>query len=234
MQMQKVGLEEPGANGPVYTKRDYRLPDAVFQTEAARLLTDPTSPRVDKNYYLPMAFTAGSPPHPAYGAGHATVAGACVTILKAWLDEKTPLAAHLDAKKPRNPFAASNCVPPPQNGEDAGGETILEPGCFVVIGTTNSAGQLMEYKGADKGELTVEGELNKIACNVAMGRSMGASTGVRTTRARCGSASRSQPKSSARNASNMSSGTVRRRRRPIGASPASTAMTSSSSTAVSS
>ena len=120
-----------------------------------------------------MAFTAGSPPHPAYGAGHATVAGACVTILKAWLDEKTPLAAHLDAKKPRNPFAASNCVPPPQNGEDAGGETILEPGCFVVIGTTNSAGQLVEYKGADKGELTVEGELNKIACNVAMGRSMG-------------------------------------------------------------
>ncbi len=25
--------------------------------------------------------------HPAYGAGHATVAGACVTILKAWFDE---------------------------------------------------------------------------------------------------------------------------------------------------
>lgn len=172
MQMQKVGLEEPGANGPVYVKRDYRLPDVVFQTEAARLLTDPTSPRVDKNYYLPMAFTAGSPPHPAYGAGHATVAGACVTILKAWLDEKTPLAAHLKDKKPRNPFAASNCVPP-QNGEDAGGETILEPGCFVVIGTTNSAGQLVEYRGTDVEVMTVEGELNKIACNVAMGRSMG-------------------------------------------------------------
>ena len=25
--------------------------------------------------------------HPAYGAGHATVAGACVTLLKAWFDE---------------------------------------------------------------------------------------------------------------------------------------------------
>jgi hypothetical protein len=38
-------------------------------------------------YLLPMAFPEGSPTHPAYGAGHATVAGACVTILKAWFDE---------------------------------------------------------------------------------------------------------------------------------------------------
>lgn len=36
---------------------------------------------------LPMAFPEGSPTHPAYGAGHATVAGACVTILKAFFDE---------------------------------------------------------------------------------------------------------------------------------------------------
>jgi hypothetical protein len=34
-----------------------------------------------------MAFPEGSPAHPAYGAGHATVAGACTTILKAWFDE---------------------------------------------------------------------------------------------------------------------------------------------------
>ncbi len=38
-------------------------------------------------YLLPQAFPEGSPTHPAYGAGHATVAGACVTILKAWFDE---------------------------------------------------------------------------------------------------------------------------------------------------
>ena len=30
--------------------------------------------------------------HPAYGAGHATVAGACVTILKAFFDHKDILA----------------------------------------------------------------------------------------------------------------------------------------------
>ena len=36
------------------------------------------------NRLLPMAFPEGSPMHPSYGAGHATVAGACVTILKAF------------------------------------------------------------------------------------------------------------------------------------------------------
>ncbi|MDQ6665802.1 MAG: vanadium-dependent haloperoxidase [Acidobacteriota bacterium] len=35
------------------------------------------------SYLLPMAYPEGSPTHPAYGAGHATVAGACVTLLKA-------------------------------------------------------------------------------------------------------------------------------------------------------
>lgn len=39
------------------------------------------------SYLLPMGFPEGSPLHPAYGAGHATVAGACVTILKALFDE---------------------------------------------------------------------------------------------------------------------------------------------------
>ncbi len=38
-------------------------------------------------YLLPLAYPEGSPTHPSYGAGHATVAGACVTILKAWFDE---------------------------------------------------------------------------------------------------------------------------------------------------
>ena len=38
-------------------------------------------------YLLPQAFPEGSPMHPSYPAGHATVAGACVTILKAFFDE---------------------------------------------------------------------------------------------------------------------------------------------------
>src|SRR5262245_49175561 len=36
---------------------------------------------------LPVAFPEGCPTHPSYTAGHATVAGACVTILKWFYDE---------------------------------------------------------------------------------------------------------------------------------------------------
>jgi hypothetical protein len=90
------------------------------------------------NALLPMAFPEGSPTHPAYGAGHATVAGACVTILKAWFDESTTLAS-----------IGLNPVQPTDDG------TALVP-----------------YTGPDAGALTVGGELNKIASNVAIGRNM--------------------------------------------------------------
>lgn len=83
------------------------------------------------NALLPMAFPEGSPTHPAYGAGHATVAGACVTILKAWFNENTVIP---------NPV-----VP------DATGQTLIP------------------YTGDT---LTVGGELNKIASNVALGRNI--------------------------------------------------------------
>ena len=83
------------------------------------------------NALLPMAFPEGSPTHPAYGAGHATVAGACVTILKAWFDES---------------FVIPNPLVPDATGQ------VLVP-----------------YVGDP---LTVGGELNKIASNVAIGRNI--------------------------------------------------------------
>ena len=83
------------------------------------------------NAFLPMAFPEGSPTHPAYGAGHATVAGACVTILKAWFDESTVIQSPLM---------------PDSTGQ------VLVP----YVGNT----------------LTVGGELNKIASNVANGRNI--------------------------------------------------------------
>ncbi len=88
------------------------------------------------NALLPMAFPEGSPTHPAYGAGHATVAGACVTILKAWFDETTRL---VDI-----------------------GLTPVQP--------SDDGLSLVPYLGSDAGDLTVGGELNKIAANVALGR----------------------------------------------------------------
>ncbi len=83
---------------------------------------------------LPMAFPEGSPMHPSYGAGHATVAGACVTILKAFFDHGYPLSDAL------------------------GG----------VWEAAEDGGSLVEVTGAPT--LTVEGELNKLAANIAIGR----------------------------------------------------------------
>ena len=90
-----------------------------------------------KNHLLPMAFCEGSPMHPAYGAGHATVAGACVTILKAFFDHKHPLTIA---------------------GNDTTAFVPDKDGCkLVTVPVTN-------------GRLTVEGELNKLASNIAIGR----------------------------------------------------------------
>jgi len=90
------------------------------------------------NALLPMAFPEGSPTHPAYGAGHATVAGACVTILKAWFKETTRL---VDI-----------------------GLTPVQP--------SDDGLNLVPYLGSDASDLTVGGELNKIASNVGLGRNM--------------------------------------------------------------
>jgi len=56
----------------------------------ARLLSSEAVERVHDQYgtyLMPIAFPEGSPTHPSYTAGHASVAGACVTILKALFDE---------------------------------------------------------------------------------------------------------------------------------------------------
>lgn len=44
------------------------------------------------SHLLPLAFPEGSPMHTSYGSGHATVAGACVTMLKAFFDESAVIS----------------------------------------------------------------------------------------------------------------------------------------------
>ncbi len=83
------------------------------------------------SYLLPMGFPEGSPLHPAYGAGHATVGGACVTVLKAFFDEAFVL---------------------PDPVEASADGLSLRP-----------------YTGPD---LTVGGELDNLASNVAFGRNI--------------------------------------------------------------
>jgi hypothetical protein len=41
------------------------------------------------SYLLPVAYPEGCPQHPSYGQGHAAIAGACVTILKAFFSTDT-------------------------------------------------------------------------------------------------------------------------------------------------
>ncbi len=80
-------------------------------------------------YLLPMAYPEGCPTHPAYPAGHACIAGAGATMLKAF-------------------FKESFVIPNP-----------------VVA---NSDGlSLHIYSGPP---LTIGGELNKLAANIALGR----------------------------------------------------------------
>jgi len=77
-----------------------------------------------------MAYPEGCPTHPAYPAGHATIAGAGITVLKAFFKKAFP-------------------IPQPQVATDDGLA-------------------LVDYSGT----LTVGGELNKLASNIAIGRDM--------------------------------------------------------------
>ena len=58
------------------------------------------------SYFLPQAFPEGSPTHPSYPQGHSTVAGACVTILKAFFNQ------NYEIPNPIEPDAANNYLQP--------------------------------------------------------------------------------------------------------------------------
>lgn len=87
-------------------------------------------------YLLPLVYPEGSPTHPSYPAAHATIAGACTTILKAFFDESTPIASRVDPVE-------------------------VDP---------NDNKKLRILKKSQK-QLTVGGELDKLASNIAQGRS---------------------------------------------------------------
>lgn len=103
----------------------------------------------DATSLLPMAFQEGSPMHPSYGAGHATVAGACVTILKAFFD--------------------TSCLFVRRGGNDI--FSRYEDGDIAVEYTaSNDGATLIESTGQPF--LSLEGELNKLAANISIGRNM--------------------------------------------------------------
>jgi hypothetical protein len=101
------------------------------------------------SYTLPQVYKEGSPAHPAYPSGHASIAGACCTILKMFYD----------GSKQWNTLDFSDTFVVPPNVS-----TIAEPE------PTTFGASLHEYPGMDANNVTVETEINKLASNVAIGR----------------------------------------------------------------
>jgi hypothetical protein len=88
-------------------------------------------------YFLPQAFPEGSPQHPSYAQGHASMAGACATILKAAFDGSVPF-------------------------------NTLKDGAIVTAGEEGMS--LVSYAGSDANEITVNGEIDKLASNIGLAR----------------------------------------------------------------
>lgn len=103
--------------------KKYPLPPGILDSTAPEKIFQRY-----ESYLLPQAYPEGCPTHPAYPAGHAAIAGACATVLKAFFDESYRI---------RDPVVASS-----------------------------DGLSLVPYRG----ELTVGGELDKLASNISMGR----------------------------------------------------------------
>lgn len=78
--------------------KDYGLPSEIVNSDAVAQTFANWG-----TYLLPQAFPEGSPTHPSYPAGHATIAGACTTVLKAFFEESllvpNPVVASADGSQ---------------------------------------------------------------------------------------------------------------------------------------
>lgn len=130
-------------DGSDATERDHADPHLLNDSQQL----DPENWDDSKNFLLPMAFAEGSPMHPSYGAGHATVAGGCVTILKAFFHTTEANGAAVDWPEGLPVFKV-----------ESGGEKLRD---------IRSTDLLLETE-----PVTISGELNKLAANISIGRNM--------------------------------------------------------------
>ena len=121
--------------------KDMRIVQCGDETGAPSDLTDDEFSH--RNLLLPMAFPEGSPMHPSYGAGHATVAGGCVTMLKAFFE------------------MYEDC--------DSGKLRILKLGDKDFFVPSDNGSKLVNKEGTP---LTIQGELDKLAANISIARNM--------------------------------------------------------------
>ncbi|MEM9410541.1 MAG: twin-arginine translocation signal domain-containing protein [Planctomycetota bacterium] len=131
----------------------YELNDEIFDSPVLDILLEQNG-----TYYLPMGFIEGSPTHPSYPAGHATVAGACCTILKAVFNEDYEIPDPVVASSDGSALLAYNGRPLKIGneinklasnvtlGRDAAGVHYRSDGVLGnVIGERQALGVLQEY-----------------------------------------------------------------------------------------
>ena len=104
-------------------QRPAGLPDAILDSSAVADVFTKFG-----TYLMPMAFPEGSPQHPSYGSGHATVAGACATIIKAFFNENMPI---------ENPVVPNVDADPDKTGTSLVPYTGPDANKLTVVGEAN-------------------------------------------------------------------------------------------------
>ena len=75
-------------DGDYYPKAAYPLNGDILNSAALAMAYQKNG-----TFLLPQAYSEGCPQHPSYAQGHASIAGACATLLKAAFDGDAPFAA---------------------------------------------------------------------------------------------------------------------------------------------
>ena len=68
-------------------------------------------------YLLSQAYPEASPLHPSWPSAHATVAGACITVIKALFDDTVLIKSFVPPVKP-NPLDPTQLIPLSNEGEN--------------------------------------------------------------------------------------------------------------------
>jgi len=111
-------------------------------------------------YLLAQMYPEGSPAHPAYPSGHATVAGACTTVIKAIFDDQQNFAEHLDRNNKVGEETKASRPHPDIERQ------------LISLSTTESD-YIVSNSQEILANMTVGGELDKLASNIALGRNFG-------------------------------------------------------------
>lgn len=99
------------------------------------------------NYTLPLCYKEGSPVHPDFCEGHGAISGSCATVLKIYFnagESWSSLPGVISG-------ALSNLISGPVEADVSGS-------------------LLQSYSGADVVGMTINGEINKMCSNIAIGR----------------------------------------------------------------